>query len=311
MTSVTSTNYTSQIWAGIIIFNPNLDKLNKLVSALTTQVHTIAVYNNGGIASDTLSELFKSTNHTILGSGENVGIAQAVNAICTCAQNNGAEYVITFDQDSSPDTDLVFLLHSFFQSLSDQRQVAAVAPYFVDRRNRKALFPILQESRWWVRKAYPAPASNGAIQTTLLITSGMLLKLSAWKKIGPFRDDYFIDHVDTEWCLRAHRLGFKLYIHPGLIMEHELSDEPPKRVFGRLVLKYSPIRRYYVFRNSVTLILDKNVPRGNRLYLLATIGYRFFVNLLVDDNKLRSLKAMALGVTNGLTGKMGRFDGNL
>jgi len=92
-------------------------------------------------------------------------------------------------------------------------------------------------------------------------------------------------------------------------MEHELSDEAPKRVFGRLVLKYAPIRRYYTFRNSVALILDRQMPRGNRLYLLATIGYRFFVNLLVDGNKLRSLEAMVRGITDGITGKMGRFDG--
>lgn len=299
------------IWAGIICYHPDLDALSKLISRLEQQVARIVVYNNGGASDQELAHLSKANQLLVLGNAENVGIAQAVNAICTTADEHGAEFLITFDQDSRPDADLVAKLRSFYAALPNQQQVAAVGPYFVDRRNLKVLFPILQVGSWWVKKAYPAPASDAAIDTTLLITSGMLIKMSAWETIGRFRDDFFIDHVDTEWCLRAHRLGFKLYVDSGTIMEHELSDEAPKRVFGRLVLKYAPIRRYYTFRNSVALILDRHIPRCNRLYLLATIGYRFFVNILVDSAKLRSLRAMVLGVFHGMTGKMGRFDGSL
>ncbi|MGD9687832.1 MAG: glycosyltransferase family 2 protein [Desulfobacter sp.] len=300
------------VCVGIVCYFPDIQKLQLLLSSLESQVSRIIIYNNGGLNSSSIGDMLTNPHClVVLGSSENVGVATALNEICSVALNHGVTHLVTFDQDSAPDSNLVDRLLSFSLSLPKQQQVAAVGPYFIDHRNRNALFPILQEGTWWVKKAYPNPADNAAIQTTLLITSGMLLNLSAWQQIGRFRDDYFIDHVDTEWCLRAHRLGFKLYVDSGTIMEHELSDEPPKRVFGRLVLKYAPIRRYYTFRNSVALILDRHVPRGNRLYLLATIGYRFFVNILVDNAKLRSLKAMMLGVFHGITGKMERFDGRL
>jgi rhamnosyltransferase len=74
-----------------------------------------------------------------------------------------------------------------------------------------------------------------------------------------------------------------------------------------LVLKYSPIRRYYAFRNTIALIKVSFTPYGFRFYLLATLCYRFFINLLVDENKIKSLVAMLTGVGHGLTGKMGRL----
>lgn len=40
-----------------------------------------------------------------------------------------------------------------------------------------------------------------------LITSGMLIPLSLFGKIGMFREDYFIDSVDHEFCLRARAVA--------------------------------------------------------------------------------------------------------
>jgi rhamnosyltransferase len=296
----------SRIWAGIIVYHPDSVKLKSLVSKLEPQVDRIVIYNNGGCCPEDLCQLFSSDRYEILDCGENVGIGQAVNAICEAASDCDVDCVVTFDQDSAPDVDFVAGLHAFMVPLDDFDKVAAVGPIFIDERSKKELFPIFQAGKWWIGKVHPEPYSNAAISTTMLITSGMLLKLSAWKEIGGFREDFFIDHVDTEWCLRAHAQGFKLYVTPSIVMRHELSDEAPKRVFGRLVLKYSPIRRYYTFRNSIVLIMDSQVLMGNRIYLLFTIGYRFFINLLVDDNKFCSLTAMVTGVIHGLRGKMGR-----
>jgi len=171
-------------WAGIVCYRPDLEALGKLISRLEQQVAKIVIYNNGGAGDQEFTRLSISSKILVLGNAENVGIAQAVNALCATAVEHGAEFMITFDQDSTPDPRLVNRLLAFSLSLPDQQRVAAVGPYFVDHRNRKALFPVLQEGSWWIKKAYPNPAENAAIPTTLLITSGMLSNCLPGKQLA-------------------------------------------------------------------------------------------------------------------------------
>ncbi|ABQ27225.1 glycosyltransferase family 2 protein [Geotalea uraniireducens] len=295
------------IWAGVITYHPDLVKLKNLVNILEIQVDKIIVFNNGGCLDKDICKLFQGSNFEIIGCGENVGIAKALNEICRLAAQNLADYVVTFDQDSLPGDVFVNGLHDFIVTLSDSnKNVAAVGPVFVDERGSTEVLPVFQAGCWWVKKIDPLSGNHAAINASMLITSGMLLKISAWEKIGKFREDLFIDHVDTEWCLRALNREFELFVCPSVIMQHEISEEAPKRLFGRLVLKYSPIRRYYAFRNTSVLILGKYTPCGIRIYFLTTLCYRFFINLLVDKNMIRSLKAMLTGVVHGVIGKMGR-----
>lgn len=295
------------IWAGVVTYHPDLIKLKNLVNTLEDQVSKIIVFNNGGCLDEEMSKLFQGSNFRIIGCGENIGIAKALNEICKLAAQNSATHVVTFDQDSSPSNDFVNGLHEFFVARCvANKNVAAVGPVFIDERGIKEVLPVFQTERWWVKKINPLNGEHTAICASLLITSGMLLSISAWKTIGEFREDFFIDHVDTEWCLRALNQGFELFVCPSVVMQHEISDESPKRLFGRLVLKYSPIRRYYAFRNTSVLILEQGTPRGMRIYFFTTLCYRFFINLLVDKNKIRSFVAMLTGVVHGVIGKMGK-----
>lgn len=294
-------------WAGIVVYNPDPGKLGALVAALENQVDRVVIFNNGGCADRELAALFQTGRFDVIGRGTNVGIGLAVNEICRLAVRRNVGHLITFDQDSAPGEGFVGQLRGCMASLAAEgRRVAAVGPLFVDGRGSGESFPVFQTTRFWVRKLNGRAAGPAPQRTSLLITSGMLLSLRAWNKIGGFRDDYFIDHVDTEWCQRALCRGFELYVCPGAVMRHELSDEAPRRLFGRLVLKYSPLRRYYAFRNTVALIRDCATERGLRNYLLATICYRFWINLLIDADRSASLRAMLLGVLHGLTGRMGR-----
>jgi len=43
-----------------------------------------------------------------------------------------------------------------------------------------------------------------------VITSGSLLPLATYADIGPFREEFFIDFVDTDYCFRARKEVDKL-----------------------------------------------------------------------------------------------------
>lgn len=299
-------NLKTVVWAGIVAYLPDMVALGRLVTVLDEQVDKIIIFNNGGCSDDDLFRLFLSARHAVMGDGENVGIGDALNEICRAAVKSGVDFLLTFDQDSAPPKDFASgLLDCTNTLLKSGESVAAVGPVFVDERDNREIFPVFQAGCFWVSKVGPADSSLEAIDASILITSGMLINMRAWESVGEFRGDLFIDHVDTEWCLRAIAKGFCIKVCTRSVMTHQLSDAPPRRVFGRLVLKYSPLRRYYAFRNTCCLLVMRHVPQGMKNYLAATLVYRFFLNLFVDDQRLASLKAMLTGIFHGFSGRMG------
>ena len=62
------------------------------------------------------------------------------------------------------------------------------------------------------------------LHSTLLISSGSLISVETLKVVGLMRDYYFIDYVDTEWCLRAEYLGYKNFVSAQAVMRHTIGD---------------------------------------------------------------------------------------
>lgn len=296
----------NDVVAGIVAYFPNQNKLIDLLDSLENQVSLILIFNNG-VDKNYARDVFDRKNIRVFGSGLNLGIASAINELCLQAIALRASYIVTFDQDSLPSHDFVADLSRQCHRLSTSRDnIAAVGPKFVDKRNGADVYPVFQFSKYWVKKVYPTAIQLDPLNTSLLITSGMLLDLNKWKAIGRFRDDYFIDYVDNEWCIRAASMGYELYVCPSIVMQHELSDAPPRRLFGRLALAYSPIRRYYTFRNAVDLMRKQYVPMGMRLYLFATLIYRTAISLIIDRDKRATLSCIAHGLKDGIAGNLGK-----
>lgn len=80
-----------------------------------------------------------------------------------------------------------------------------------------------------------------------IVTSGSLLPLTAYERVGPFREDFFIDAIDYVFCMRARAKGFRVVKVCRLGMTHCLGHMTKHRVLGIRVetYNYSPVRRYY------------------------------------------------------------------
>jgi rhamnosyltransferase len=94
-------------------------------------------------------------------------------------------------------------------------------------------------------------------ETVAVITSGSLLSVATFTKVGPYRSDFFIDFVDHEYCLRLRQLGYKVVISTAPLMVHAMGAgtviSRDSKV-GRLSLHLtnrSPLRRYYMTRNGL------------------------------------------------------------
>ena len=53
------------------------------------------------------------------------------------------------------------------------------------------------------------------------MTSGNLLSLKAFKSVGRFHDDFFIDYIDIEYCIRMNYNNYDVIRINDIVLEHD------------------------------------------------------------------------------------------
>lgn len=308
MTAERSLKNTEDIWALVVCFYPNDELLLTLVRQLSAQVSELWILNNGGIHSSLQSQLENYPNLHIHTFESNVGIAAALNFGFSLAAKGGAEFVVTFDQDSLPAANHVEVLAATWKTLAQQgtQKVGAIGPSFFDDRDIFFQYPFYRANGLAVKEIFPT-AGHDVTPANVLITSGMLVPVSMWKEGLKFREDLFIDYVDTEWCFRASAAGFVHYGCFAVSMRHQLSDANVSRFLGMRFLKYSPTRRYYYFRNTLLCVICRYVPFAYKLRLMIGLAVRLLAIPFVDDKPLASLAYALRGLSDGVFGKGGKL----
>ena len=220
-------NHNISLIGIIVSYNPDFEKLKRLLEKLIPQVDAIVIVDNG--SNTGFANWFKDQKYdrtTLLELNDNVGIAAAQNIGINWANIQGAKQVLIFDHDSEPPCDFVIQLQTIFSALKKNgEKIAAIGPRFIDNRfiKNKTPSPFSKIKCGRMRGYYPTN-DNTIISVDFLIASGCLISMEAVKNIGPMTEALFIDYVDIEWCFRARQLGWSLYGAWGVVMKHELGD---------------------------------------------------------------------------------------
>ncbi len=246
---------------------------------------------------------FDNENITLITLNDNVGIAKALNIGISCAKEALFKYCLLLDQDSAPTPNLVDGLVSFYEAQKSIDDIALIAPCYHDKAlGIDAAF--IQKRKLLMGRQ--AAEGEEPINASYVISSGSLINLSCYDKIGPMNEALFIDFVDIEWCLRAHKKGYKILGLPWLKMEHEIGDTPVK-FLGKEYVNHSPIRHYYYFRNIFMLLRMSHIPFQWKVSELLKIAPRFFVYAVSTDNKVAHVKSMVSGIYHGIVGRFGKL----
>ena len=94
-------------------------------------------------------------------------------------------------------------------SLLENKNIALFAPMYFDlntgEENKHINFKYLNlTGQKLINQKYIIP--------DYVITSGSIITIAAYKEIGPFNNEMFIDFIDIEWCLRARKKNLKLLL---------------------------------------------------------------------------------------------------
>jgi len=288
-----------KIAATIICYHPDMASVSRLVAVIAPEVETIIVHNNGGADSRALQDLHKKVEVTC--AHKNLGIATPLNLAVSRAQERGCRFIVAFDQDSTPKPGMLTELKKALTTYQDiDSSAIAIGPTLVDNRNgshKKAPFPLLLRRKTKIETTEVLVVSH-------LITSGSMIDLSKWNNRITFKEELFIDLIDTQWCWNVCSKGYTILGAKQIEMIHELSDGIIDIKVASLN-KYTPARRYYQVRNAIALSLTERMPLAQLLFLLKGLTLNVASAILTDPKKLSSTWHCAIGLAHGLQRRLG------
>ena len=143
---------------------------------------------------------------------------------------------------------------------------------------------------------------NGITKYQYAITSGMLVPLNVYKRIGGYWEEFMVDGIDTEFIFRATSENIRIAkILKGRLIQI-FGNEHLFRRFGKEFrsLGYSPSRLFGITRSigiiqrkyKTTLSYKKNIV----LYQIKT---SIVILLSPEPYKLRKIRFLWLGLLNG------------
>ena len=203
------------IVAGIVAFRPAPEHLLGLARAASAETEHVIVFANGVLAAP-LAAALRQAGAELIEAECNLGVAEALNVIAQAARLRDARRVMLLDEDATWAAGALAQLSDMLDALQAAGESAAV----IGPR-------IVAPSSAYIAPRYFSAgdkAHEGARAVRYIITSGSLVCLEAFRNIGPFRSDFFIDMVDVEWCFRARSKGYSCWCADDLTVEHSVGQ---------------------------------------------------------------------------------------
>jgi len=269
----------------VILYYPPKDVITNIASYIDV-LNELILWDNtpGGGRIDSPGK----GNIRQMGINENVGIGTALNEAVKYATANGFTHLLTMDQDSC------------FVGEECKKYID-----IIKQANLQAIFS--PNCLIHGQKSYEEQTSF--IETEATMTSGSIYPVDIFDKIGLFREDFFIDAIDTEFCLRAKQNGILTQIVSSIHLIHCVGNKPRKHNILWKTLsstEHSHIRLYYIIRNG--LISKKLYPYTEHWkgFLYYWFYKRMFVVILYENHKFAKCKGLILGYIHGKMGKTGK-----
>jgi len=288
----------SDVCAVLISYHPD-NHLPARLGRIIPQVRETVIVDNGSREESLkmLRELSSWPALTVIDNVENLGIARALNIGVQHALKQGYSWALLLDQDTEIDENMVERLLATYASFLEPERLAVVGSRYRDTNGRTA------------EPSYLDSRGEHWQEVESVITSGSLLSLTAYAVVGPFRDDFFIDHVDTEYCFRARAAGYRTIETRQPLMSHTVGAPTLHRLLWttKWTTNHSPDRRYYMARNNTVLLREYGTSRGGSWRLKSIVRcFRLCKRIAYfERDKVEKIAAVCQGWWDGVRGNMG------
>lgn len=288
---------THCVCAVITTYHPIPEMVANL-SKVRAQAKGMVVVDNGSNPEELLPlrQAVSELGGRLIENDENLGVAEALNRGVKWAKEQGFSWVILFDQDSKITEGFLGAMLETWESHPHREKIASLHPRYVE--------PGLDSDPRINRAADGGPFVS--------ITSGALMPVWIFDRIGYFVSEYFMDEVDTEYCLRIRAAGYAIADSREAVLLHWVGQP---RYASLLRFRIRPtnqnaIRRYYISRNRIVTYRKYFSTFPTWVLGAAYTAARETVKaLVVEEDRARKFRNFLLGTWDGLIGRMGKRTG--
>lgn len=278
----------STICSGIVTYYPDILRLKQNISAVANQVDRVYIVDNHSNNLLEIREMIREYEKIeLIENDNNLGIAAALNQLCERAKDVGYEWILTLDQDT----------------IIPNRMIEKFMPYTYASDNG-IICPAVEYEGWEER----ITDTETTEYVYACMTSASLTSIKAWETVQGYREDYFIDFVDNEFCMKLSLNNYRILRVNSCHIKHKLGDAGIKNICGLKVRysRHSPLRLYYMARNNYAFIKEykDRLSVGKEKLKLQ---YVLLIAVLFSDEKSEAIRSIRRGIKDAKTGVFGEY----
>jgi rhamnosyltransferase len=285
-----------------VLYNPSEDFLENLVEARAACPNVIAV-DNSPEANVRLHERLAGQGIQVIFNRNQGGLAGAYNRGAELLLAQACEVIFLMDQDS--DIEKAFFIDMMEAADGLGTDTFLIGPKIFEIKLQRCM-PVIPPGKYFPKPIRIDDKATGLFSTMCIISSGSAISAAAYRKLGAFREDYFIEYIDVEYSLRAISQRVPVYVNAAVTLRQ--SNGAIERRGKLFSTHHAASRRYYIARNMVhCLRLYRSICGLHWLSGLMAVQQAMSV-LLFDSQKLEKVTAIACGYLDGMLGRLGRFE---
>ncbi|MGL5529424.1 MAG: glycosyltransferase [Plesiomonas shigelloides] len=288
---------TEVIGIVIVWYNPTESQKQNLLPLSRCNNLCICVVDNSASYEQAAYEKLAEQGITYVHNANAGGIAGAFNCgVKYLSRNSAVKVFFTMDQDSELTQEFFVNMYQF---MCDNKAELA-CPNFFDR-NAKTYGTFLTLTPFFYK------ITNDGI-TEFCISSGLGISRYAWELLGPFNESLIIDHVDTDFCLRAYEYNITIKVNYGQCLNHAIGERSNHKLLGITIKPnhHSYVRKYYIARNGTYLAIKYfGMAKGYFNLNILRLVHEIISVLLYEKDKKRKLWYMIKGIFHGIKGELG------
>lgn len=206
----------NQICAIIVTYNPNIDRLSRSIRAIlpNRKIIKLIIVDNNSKNFGLIKKLGRYKRVRIIKLKDNLGIAKAINI--GIKEIKRSKWILTLDQDTILKHDAIDTILKDYEELPKQiKDKTAIVHINYEKLGNRLVDKIFNKLRV-ICELPNFYLVNSVIQ------SGMLIKFNIAKRFH-FREDFFIDQVDREYCSQITEKKFLILESKKILSNHQLG----------------------------------------------------------------------------------------
>ena len=267
--------------------------------------YKIIVVDNGSEAESVLKIEKKYPELKIIKNKENFGFAGGNNIGIKYAMENGADYVLLLNNDTTVEKDF---LEKLVEAGELNKENGLLGPKTNYHSEQNRIWFAGGKVSWLKNKGthigldeIDSKQYDEIKEVDYLTGCCLLIKREIIEKIGVLEEDYFLYYEDTDFCLRAKNIGYKCLYIPEAKIYHKVSRSTKP---GSSSYIYYHTRNGFVMAKRTGSFLNKIV-----LYIFCVYLFlKQIIKIIFIPQKRNWAFAVLKGEKDFLSGKMGKAE---